>query len=281
MMNEFSASIGIIGCGNMGSALVENLRKGFGHKDIFVFDKEQDKLNSLKRGFGVVSCSSVEELGMKSEVIVIAVKPQDIDAVLSLLKNFKGKLFISIAAGITLSYIESMLGSKAKIARAMPNLNALIGRSVTGLSFNGRVKEDEKAIAEKIFKSVGEVVFVKEEQMNAVTATSGSGPAFVAYLREFDDEVLNETIAAAAEELGLDHKTAVILAGATTRGTREILKVNFDPETLIKRVSSKGGTTEAGMKVLEAAGGKKEALKALKEAIKAACKRAGELARRS
>lgn len=270
--------IGVIGCGNMGSALVENLRKRSGASDIFVFDKEEEKQNSLVRGFKVGACVAVQTLASLSDVIIIAVKPQDIDQVLLDLKNASGKFIISIAAGIEISYMESRLADKISLARAMPNLNALIGRSVTALSFNSAVTEEEKRLAQEIFQAVGEIVFVKESQMNAVTAISGSGPAFVAYLiKELGQDALKKIFAKEAQGLGIKHPIALTLANATVSGTEEMLRVNLDADILIKRVSSKGGTTEAGMKILEQKGKTKAALS---EAIRAACQRAGELAKR-
>lgn len=276
-MTEARAAIGIIGCGNMGAALVENLNKFFSAKDIFVFDKDVERQNSLVNRFGVCRITSIDELCVKSEAIIIAVKPQDIDGVLNALKGRRGKLFISIAAGITISYMRSILGKDAAIVRAMPNLNALIAKSVTALSLDPSVSEGQKAIADKIFRSVGEVVFVKEEQMNAVTAVSGSGPAFVAYLIDkLGEETLERVFFKEAIKFKIGPDVAKVLASKTIEGTKAILAVNFDAPTLIKRVCSKGGTTEAGMKVLEEIGKTEEAL-AL--AIQAAQKRAGELAR--
>ena len=271
--------IGVIGCGNMGSALVENLRKRSAALEIFVFDKDQEKQNSLVKGFKVQPSVAIETLASLCDVIVIAVKPQDIDDVLSLLKGISGKLVISIAAGVTISSLESFLTDKVAVVRAMPNLNALIGRSVTALSFNSAVDEEDKNLALEIFQAVGEVVFVKESLMNAVTAISGSGPAFVAYLiKGLGEGALNKIFVQEAEKFGIEHSIALKLANGTVSGTQEMLRINLDSDILIKRVSSKGGTTEAGMKVLEQKGKTKAALS---EAIQVACQRAGELSRRN
>ena len=271
--------IGVIGCGNMGFALVENLRKRSASLEIFVFDKDQEKQNSLVKGFKVQPSVAIQTLASLCDVIIIAVKPQDIDDVLSLLKGISGKLVISIAAGVTISSLESFLTDKVAVVRAMPNLNALIGRSVTALSFNSAVGEEEKKLSQEIFQAVGEIVFVKEPQMNAVTAISGSGPAFVAYLiKDLGEGALRKIFVQEAEKFGIQHSIALILANGTVSGTQEMLRVNLDPDILIKRVSSKGGTTEAGMAILEQKGKTKAALS---EAIRAACLRAGELSRRN
>ncbi|MEK7849244.1 MAG: pyrroline-5-carboxylate reductase [Candidatus Omnitrophota bacterium] len=271
-------AIGIIGCGNMGSALVDNLMKMGVNLTLFVFDKDKEKEHSLAKGFNLRVFDSVSSLASRSDCIIIAVKPQDMESVLAQMAGISGKLIISIAAGITLGYIESIIGDNSAIVRAMPNLNALIGMSVTALSANPKVGQDDLKLAEAIFKAVGEVVFVKDSQMDAVTAVSGSGPAFVAYLlKDLCEEALERIFIKEAVFLGIEALTAEILAKQTISGTRQMLKVNFDADILIKRVSSKGGTTEAGMKVLEK-NGKTEY--ALSEAIRAACKRAGELSRR-
>ncbi len=271
-------TIGVVGCGNMGSALIENLRKRSAVYDVVIFDKEQEKTKGLSQRFDVQVAESLKHLFDESAILIIAVKPQDIDEVLSALKGVSRKLVVSIAAGITMSYLESAIGAKVAIVRAMPNINAIIGHSVTALSVNASVGDDDKAAAKRIFEAVGDVVFVPEAQMNAVTAVSGSGPAFVAYLvRDLGEKVMTDVMIKEAVALGIDKEAARRLVDATISGTRRILAVNFDASVLIQRVSSKGGTTEAGMKVLESEG---KTAGALAHAIQAACQRAGELARK-
>jgi pyrroline-5-carboxylate reductase len=270
-------SIGVIGCGNMGAAIVEHLRKKNPGLRFYVLDKDQEKESGLVKKFQAQAADSIKALGVASDVVIIAVKPQDIEPVLLELKSVSGKLFISIAAGITLASLESALGNKASIIRAMPNLNALVGRSATALSPNGSVRDQDIHVAQEIFRAVGEVVTVPESQMNAVTAISGSGPAFVAYLKGFDENIIEGVFVREAQRFGIAYETAVILANATISGTRQMLATNLQPEDLIRRVSSKGGTTEAGMKVLQEMGKTEEALVF---AVLAAKKRAEELSRR-
>ncbi len=270
--------IGMIGCGNMGSALVENLKKNRVVENLFVLDKENSKTEALAKGFGAVVCKDIEDIKEKSQILIIAVKPQDIDTILGPLKHLRDKLIISIAAGITLDFLESILGKDVMVVRAMPNLNALIAKSVTAICANksaGRVGLEQ---AKQIFSSIGEVVIVDDSKMNAVTAISGSGPAFVAYL--YPDLSLNEIESVMEEEadnFGIEIAKAKVLASVTTQGTLAMIKGNLDPGMLIKRVSSKGGTTEAGMNILTKSKKNKDALRL---AIKAAEKRAHELARR-
>jgi pyrroline-5-carboxylate reductase len=269
-------NIGIIGCGNMGAALVENLAKRGDASRIRIFDKETPRQESLAKGFGVSAESSLEALVASSDTIIIAVKPQDIDPVLASLTGAQGKLVISIAAGMTLVYLESKMGRVA-IVRAMPNINAMIGKSLTTLCANARVSKVQRQEAEDIFKAVGDVIFVTEDLMNPATAIAGSGPAFVAYLlKDLGALSIEDVMRRAAVAFRFSPADALTMARATVAGTARILEVNFDKEILIKKVCSKGGTTEAGMKVLESRG-KTEA--ALEAAIQAACRRAGELAK--
>ena len=268
----------MIGCGNMGSALVENLRKASKARELYVFDKDRSLLDSHVMRFGVKRCDSIAEVKENTDVLILAVKPQDIDGVLSQLKSSRDKLIVSIAAGITLEFLGSALGGEVPVVRVMPNLNALIAKSVTAICANGAAGQKGLQLAQEIFLSVGSVVLVEDAQMNAVTAISGSGPAFVAYLYPaVAIKDIERVLAAEAMRFGIDEKNALILSGSTTSGTLAMIETNLDASMLIKRVCSKGGTTEAGMKVLEKNGKNEEALS---EAIRAAERRAQELSRR-
>lgn len=274
-MSARDAVIGIIGCGNMGSALVEHVKKKLVPRAVIVFDKDKTKETSLVNGFDVRLAKSVSVLVAQSDVIVIAVKPQDIEALAKQISGLSGKLIVSIVAGVAMGHLGSLLSCEAAIVRAMPNLNALIGASVTALCRNNVVSESQWGLAQKIFYAVGDVVFVDEKQLNAVTAISGSGPAFVAYLISvLDDKVLENVLSQEAIAFGIDAATANVLAKGTVAGTRRILSLNFDADMLIKRICSKGGTTEAGMRVLLEKG---KTLEALHLALGAAKKRADEL----
>ncbi len=275
-MSDRGVTIGIVGCGNMGAAFTSSISRHLPQWDIVLFDIDTAKQEGVVRRVGGRGASSLRDLIEASAVVLVAVKPQDIDPVLAAAAARPQKLVISIAAGIPLAYLERALAGGA-VVRAMPNLNALIGRSVTALSFGPSVSVSHQALAKKIFEAVGAVVVVPDEQMNAVTAVSGSGPAFVAYLKDVlsPDEIARFMIKA-AQELGIEEATAQRLAHATVSGTLAILSVNFDAPTLIKRVCSKGGTTEAGMNLLENEGKTPQALIA---AIHAACRRGGELSK--
>lgn len=277
MQKEQQLKIGIIGCGNMGAALVENLVKTIGPDLITIFDKETDKQASLIRGFKVNGAASALDLIGKSDIVIIAVKPQDIDSVLDLLKGRKDKLIVSIAAGKTLEYLASRVGSEVPIVRAMPNLNALVQASTTGSSLSLTVTSLQKQAAEEVFSSIGTVVEIDEKLMNAFTAICGSGPAFVAYaMTDLSTEQIRDVFVKEALAFGFKRSVAEIMAQKTIEGTLKILRLNFDRDVFIRRVCSKGGTTEAGIKVLEQEGKTAEALSL---AIRAAALRAEELSK--
>jgi len=277
-MSGSDVTLGIIGCGNMGAALATFIPRHLEEGVLVLYDVDKAKQEGVVRHAGARGASSLEDLFEASDVVLLAVKPQDIDPVLVGMRGRPGKLIISIAAGITLAYLEKGCAG-VPVMRAMPNLNALIGRSVTALCAGASVSALQRALAQKIFEAVGPVVFVEDGQMDAVTAVSGSGPAFVAAMKDvLDPERIAQIMAAAAQELGLEEETAQRLAQETVSGTLALLSVNFDAPTLIKRVASKGGTTEAGLQVLEKEG---KTPQALVSAIHAACRRARELSKKS
>jgi len=272
--------VGIIGYGNMGKAIAERTKDKYA---VCVFDKiksiASEKINVA---------ANLVELVQQSEIVILAVKPQDFDLLLKEIKPFvQEKLIITIAAGISTGYIKSQLGAKARVVRIMPNLPAQIGQGVSVISKILQATEGDlnKAweLAYDIFSNLGSVLPVdKEEMINAATAISGSGPAFFCHYviqeKKQADKVRDEFInhlALAAVNLGFDQTEAELLAGGTVDGTIAMLiEKHLSPEELIRMVASKGGTTEAGLEVLNSGG-------ALKEATEKAFKRAGELERRS
>jgi pyrroline-5-carboxylate reductase len=177
--------LGIIGCGNMGSALVRGIlsKKVLPFNSVYVSDKDSLKTRVLHKRYGIF-VSPNDEIAKKCQYIILAVKPQDSEKMLrSLVKTISGpKHIISIMAGITIRKIESFLGKKIAITRAMPNMAALAQKSVTCLSHNKSVRD--KSIVQRLFSTVGDVIEVEEKNMDAVTAISGSGPAYFFYLVE-------------------------------------------------------------------------------------------------
>jgi pyrroline-5-carboxylate reductase len=206
-----------------------------------------------------------------ADVIILAVKPKDFEV---LLKQevccglSEKKLLISIAAGVTTKHIEDVVGSDVPVIRAMPNMGALIGEAVTSLSRGNAASQKDIETATEIFSLIGEVVEVDEKLVDAVTAVSGSGPAYFFYIIE--------SMIAAGVALGLDEKTAAKLVTKTALGSARLLEaLKEDPAVLRKKVTSKGGTTEAAIAIFE----KKKIKSIINDAIKAASKRSRELSK--
>jgi pyrroline-5-carboxylate reductase len=267
--------IGIIGGGNMGEALIKGLCKSY---TVHVCEANHERVESL-RGYKITHEQNISSLVAKVDIIILAVKPQEMEAVLNQIKTSKDKkdkLFISIAAGLTIKYFEDGLGDQPRVIRAMPNLPALIGEGITGYCAGRFTIEGDKGNAELILETLGgghgSVILFDEFQMDAVTAVSGSGPAYVFF---FVEEWIK-----AATTLGLSEKDAKILVCETLIGSAGLLKKQrfskFEGlETLRTKVTSKGGTTQAAMDVFlkgDTFG------KLMKEALSAAKKRAKELA---
>ncbi len=245
--------IGIIGAGNMGMAIASAMKGKF-----LLSDKN-------KRISDNVSVSR------RSDVIILAVKPKDFDRVLKqevCCGASSRKLIISIAAGITTKHIEDVLGKDIPVIRVMPNMAASIGEAISCISRGKAAGDEHVKIAREIFSTVGDVVCVAEDLMDAVTAVSGSGPAYFFSLIEAMIE--------GAEKLGLDKETARRLVSKTALGSAKLFEaLKEDPAGLIKRVASKGGTTEAAFKVFE-----KRCFKGIvHDAIKCAHKRSKSLSK--
>ena len=261
--------LGIIGCGNMGSALARGIvsRKVLPFNAIYISDRDPQKTKELYKKFGI-RVGTNEEIAKKCNFIIIAVKPRDFKRVLTSISGAldPSKHLISIMAGVTISKIESLLKKKVVLTRAMPSITALAGTSITCVSHNKMVKR--KSDVNKIFSSVGEVIEVEEKHMDAVTAVSGSGPAYFFYLAE--------CLADAAVKLGIKRDKAVRLAIATLAGSGALLEyTNLAPEVLRNRVTSKKGTTEAALHVLKA----KKFKEAVKKAVSAAAGRSKKLSK--
>jgi pyrroline-5-carboxylate reductase len=266
---HFPASLLLIGAGKMGGALLDGwLRLGFDPRHINIIDPEPDaRIVALcqERGLGLGAPAS------PPEALVLAVKPQMLETAMpSLLRVMtQGTLVLSILAGKTLANLEARLGDGKPIVRAMPNLPASVGRGITGAIANKAVTPAQREKADALLAAVGQVEWLNDESLiDALTAISGSGPAYVFYL--------TECLAEAGVEAGLPPDLAARLARATLEGAGELLvHSDLDPGTLRRNVTSPGGTTAAALEVLMADDG---LLPLLKKAVLAAKRRAGELA---
>jgi pyrroline-5-carboxylate reductase len=238
-------NIAFLGGGNMASALIGGLlAKGFDPASISVIEVNPAACERLASRFGVRVAPSSELAIQTADTVVLAVKPQDMKAALAPIgAALRGKLVVSIAAGITLEALSRWLGGHRKIVRCMPNTPALIGAGIAGLYAAPGVSDDERTKAQTILGAVGEVVWLADEQLlDPVTAVSASGPAYVFWFIE--------QLAACAEQLGIPKQTAARLALQTVLGAAKLAAGSDEsPAQLRKNVTSKGGTTEAALNV--------------------------------
>lgn len=275
MSLKLNGPVVLAGAGKMGAALLEGwLERGLDPANIVIQEPNlSGSALDLANRHGIKAAASLAPLDKAPAVIVVAVKPQVMDDVFPGLAKVSGPgtVVISIAAGKTLQSFERHLPPGTAVIRAMPNTPAAIGRGITGAVANTHVTAAQKAASESLLGAVGEVVWVDDEGLiDAVTAVSGSGPAYVF--------LLAEALAAAGVAAGLDEATAKQLARATVSGSGELLNQSqADPETLRRNVTSPGGTTAAALAVLMREGsGLKELMT---EAVLAAQNRGRELGR--
>lgn len=281
-MNE---RVGIIGFGNMGSAIGKRLKSNY---QVFVFDKDKNKTSNLK-GINVVN--NTTDLIKQVDTVILAVKPQDFETALNEIKHYvKEKLIISIAAGITTGNIEKALG-KAKVIRAMPNICAKIGKAGSSLCKGKYAKDTDLDLAKKLFDYLGKTWIMNERMIDAATAIAGSGPAYIYYnmeINKYDSKNLPalvqryyiERLAEAGKEVGFNAQTALDLASTTTASSISLSAVSgIPPAELRKQITSKGGTTAAAIEIFQKSRSRKPNKKVWINAVKAALRRAKELSR--
>ncbi len=238
--------IGFIGGGNMAAAMIGGLlRQGFMAKDIQVVEPDPARRAQLAAEFGV-GVEAGAAAGLAVDVLVLAVKPQVLHDVLAALPPLPSTTCVlSVVAGVRAADISRWLGGHAAVVRSMPNTPALVGAGMAGLFALPGANSEQQSRAERILNAVGQIVWVsREADIDAVTAISGSGPAYVFYFIE--------ALEAAAIKLGLPAETARALSMHTVYGAATLaLHEPVAPATLRARVTSKGGTTERGIAVLE------------------------------
>jgi pyrroline-5-carboxylate reductase len=267
-----NTTLAFIGGGNMASSLVGGLiADGWDPASIRVADTSAQQLERLSQRFPVTTTTDNRAAITQADVIVLAVKPQSMQAVAQQLAddiNQQQALVISIAAGIRESTLRTWLGADTAIVRTMPNTPAMVQSGATALFANPAVNEEQRSIAESILRAVGVAIWVDDEAlMDAVTALSGSGPAYFF--------LFMEALQKAGCELGLPARTAHLLTLQTAFGAAKMaLESTEDAATLRRRVTSPGGTTERAISVLQDGGF--EAL--VSEALQSAAARSRELA---
>jgi pyrroline-5-carboxylate reductase len=263
----------LIGCGKMGGAMLEGwLAQGLPPGEVVIVEPNPDIGAGLaRRGLRhAQDCAQLAD-GLRPAVVLLAVKPQMMEAATADLARFAGPgvFFLSIAAGRTLGYFARKFGPGAAIVRAMPNTPAAVGRGITVAVANDEVTPAQRAVADALLSAVGEVAWVEEEALlDPVTAVSGGGPAYVFLLME----VLAEAGVAAGLAPDLAHR----LARRTVEGAGELSRLSQEsPETLRRNVTSPGGTTLEALKILMAEDGLKPLFT---RAVAAATRRSRELA---
>jgi pyrroline-5-carboxylate reductase len=261
--------IAFLGGGNMASALIGGLiAKGHAARSLSVVELSAAARERLAAQHGVRASTAPDAALQGSDVLVLAVKPQDMKSALaSVAAGARGKLVISIAAGVTIDSLSRWLGGHRRLVRCMPNTPALIRAGISGLYAPAEVSAQERNKAETIIGAVGEVVWLAEERLlDPVTAVSASGPAYVFWFIE--------QLAASAERLGIPKDAALKLARHTVLGAARLaVEKHEPPETLRKQVTSKGGTTEAALKVFD----EEKLAERFARAIDAASRRGAEL----
>ena len=267
--NSFNGCIGFIGAGVMGTALIKSLLSiGIKANQICISEKVAEKSKELNRTLGI-SEKSIAEIASQCDPIFLAVKPQDLaDLLTQLSKSLPEKtLLLSIAAGKTTSFIEAGIGKANPVIRIMPNTPAQVGKGVSAISGGKYAKADDLTMATNLLSASGLVVQVAEAQQDAVTALSGSGPAYLFY---FVEEMIKSGVA-----LGLSQEIATKLAIGTITGSAAMLQESgLDAATLRKNVTSPNGTTAAAINEFE----KANLAQIINNAMSAAKKRAQELA---
>lgn len=263
--------IAIIGGGKMGSIIAQGLiaNKMTSPRNITVTDIDKAKLNSLRSSMKLKVSGNNEKAAKEADIIILAVKPQNMAVTLKEISSVidKSKLVISIAAGITTNFIENALSKGIRVVRVMPNTPALVGKGATAVAGGSRVKAGDVKLTQAIFNAVGVSVRVEEKHMDAVTGLSGSGPAYFF--------LIIEALIEAGFKKGLSRDLSKQLAAHTMLGAAHLcLQSDKEPAQLREMVTSPGGTTAAGLKVME----EENLREIIIAAVEAATRRSKELA---
>ncbi|MBI4378745.1 MAG: pyrroline-5-carboxylate reductase [Nitrospinae bacterium] len=270
---KIDKKIAFIGSGNMGEALIKGITAAsiFDNKDIIVTDIMKERLEHIKKIYKVNVTTDNRHAVSKSDIIVLALKPQIIAKVISDVTDLigKSKLIITIAAGITVNSIHTILGKRVRVIRVMPNTPAIIQEGVSAIACGDGILKEDLKITQRIFRAVGKTVVVEESMMDAVTGLSGSGPAYVF--------LIIESLTDAGVKMGLPRDISRVLSIQTIVGSARLaLETGEHPGKLKDMVTSPGGTTIAGLHALEEGGLRA----ALINAVESATRKSEELGRR-
>lgn len=241
-------TIGFIGAGKMATAIIKGLLSSglFDKEHIIASEPNKDYAHKIEKELGIKMVHNNREAAAEADIILLAVKPFVVKEVLTEIEDRidDTKLIVTIAAGISSKKVEDVLEKTARVVKVMPNTPALLGVGMSAVCKGDHASDEDFDEVVKIFESVGKVVKVKEQEIDAITGVSGSGPAFYYY-------IIDE-IAKAGEKLGLDYNMALELSAQTALGAAKmILESGVEPSQLITNVTTPGGTTAEGNKVLQ------------------------------
>jgi pyrroline-5-carboxylate reductase len=241
--------IAIIGAGSMSEALISGMidNQFIESKNIWITNRRNSsRLAELREKYNISTTYNLEELLTATSLIILAMKPKDVGAAMERIKSHltKNTLLVSVLAGVSIQTFEELAGNTFAIVRAMPNTSATIGKSATAIACNQNTTIEQVEIVKRMFETIGLTRFIEEVHLDAVTGLSGSGPAYFYYLVEAMEK--------SAVEIGLEPKLAKELIVQTLLGTAEMLTKSEKPSHELRReVTSPGGTTEAGIRILE------------------------------
>ncbi|MEH7491906.1 pyrroline-5-carboxylate reductase [Neobacillus niacini] len=241
--------IAFIGAGSMAEAFISGILENslIERKNVWVTNNSNvERLKKLSDTYGVRTTYDLNELFAGADIVILSMKPKDAATAIQYIREYltERMLVVSVLAGVSMSTIETLARLPIAVVRAMPNTSAAVGKSATAVAVNERVSPQQIELMKDLFGTVGLTTFVEEEQLDAVTGLSGSGPAYIYYLIEAMER--------SAVEVGLDKDMASELIVQTLIGAAEMVKNSTKSSEQLRRdVTSPGGTTEAGIKVLE------------------------------
>jgi len=239
----------IVGAGSMAEAFISGILKNglIERQNVWVTNNSNEKrLAGLKERYGIRSTYDLNTLFKDADIVMLAMKPKDADSAIETIREHltEQMLVVSVLAGVSMNTLETLARKSLSIARAMPNTSAAVGKSATAIAVNGRVSEHQLKTTKQLFGTVGLARFVEEEQLDAVTGLSGSGPAYIYYLIEAMEN--------SAAEIGLEKEMAKELIVQTLIGAAEMVRNSSKSSQQLRLdVTSPGGTTEAGIRILE------------------------------
>ncbi|WP_208587120.1 pyrroline-5-carboxylate reductase [Gracilibacillus suaedae] len=247
-MNLREKRIAFLGAGSMAEAIIA----GMTAKQIVPADRiiatnhsNNERLTELENKYGIRTSQSKKDVVSQSDIIILAMKPKDIQPAITEIKEYlsESKIVVSLLAGISTLYMEQLIGLRNAVVRVMPNTSALIGQSATTITAGRYANFLTVRLIKQLMTSIGTTTIIEEEQMDAYTALAGSAPAFYYYMVEAMEQFV--------EEQGLHKETAKPLMAQTIKGVAEMLATTDDaPATLREKITSPGGTTEAGLQTL-------------------------------